>query len=467
MITYQDYTKVPEEKRARWIGSAINTYMHSAEYLLAEDADEYEAQRNVTIKNFVQRVYDITGVSVPDPTASNNRIASNFFHRLNTDRCQYSLGNGISFPVGKGEKDTIKEKLGKKFDTVLSDAAYYALIHGVSFLFVNGDEYHAFPMTQFLPLFDEDNGTLRAGIRFWSLEWGKKPVTAVLYEEQGYTKYRTEQGKTGLGRLEEVEPLRSYKEKVAYSEADGEEIVGGSNYGVLPIVPVYACKAKQSTLVGMRGNIDAYDLIHSGFANDLQDCAQIYWLVGNAMGMDDNDVNKLRERLLFQHMAVVDTDNSSVTPYTQEIPYNARMAALAQIRNSIYENFGGLDVHTISAGATNDHIDAAYQPVDEEADQFEYQIIQVVQQVLKIKGMDEAVPQFKRGRISNQKEQTEMVMMVADHLDEETLLNKVPFITVDEVSKILENKDAEAYANMPDMERLKEAMNYENEVQGT
>jgi hypothetical protein len=441
MITYQDWEQA--KNKIKWIAGAISQYMGSEQYKLAVDADEYEAQRNVTVNKTVKLVYDITGVSAPDPTASNNRIASNFFHRLNADRCSYSLGNGISFPVEEGKKDTIKEQLGNTFDTQLNKAAGFALRHGVSFLFVNGDQYPVFPMTQFLPLWDEDDGTLRAGIRFWSLEWGKKPVTAVVYEEDGYTKYRTQKGKNGLGALEEVEGKRAYKETIAYSEADGEEVVGEDNYGVLPIVPVYADENKQSTLVGMRANIDAYDLIHSGFANDLQDCAQIYWLIGNAMGMDEKDVNKLRDRLLFQHMAVVDTDNSSVTPYTQEIPYNARMAALAQIRNSIYENFGGLDVHTIAAGATNDHIDAAYQPVDEEADQFEYQIIQAVQQVLRIKGIEPAVPQFKRNRISNQKEQTEMVLMAADHIDEETLLNKLPFITVDEIKQILERKDAE------------------------
>ena len=444
MITYQDFEKVKDtDNKLKWIAGAISQYRNSDEYRIAVDADEYEAQRNVTINKNVKLIYDITGVSAPDPTASNNRIASNFFHRLNTDRCSYSLGNGISFPVVEGGIDTIKKKLGKKFDTYANEAAYFALIHGKSFMFVNGDEYPVFPMTQFLPLWDENDGTLRAGIRFWSLDWNKRPVTAVLYEEDGYTKYRTAKGKSGLGRLEEIEPKRTYKETVAFSEADGEEVIDGSNYSELPIVPWYACKAKQSTLVGMRANIDAYDMIHSGFANDLQDCAQIYWLIGNAMGMEDKDVQKLRERLIFQHMAVVDTDNSTVTPYTQEIPYNARMTALQQIRNSIYENFGGLDVHTIAAGATNDHIDAAYQTVDEEADQFEYMLIQSIQQVLRIKGIEEAVPQFQRGRISNLKEQTEMVAMLADKLDWETILKKVGWITVDEIKGIIEKKTIE------------------------
>ena len=450
MITWQDYQKA--DNKIKWIAQAIGTYMRSEPYKIALDADEYEAQRNVTINQYVKLVYDITGVSAVDPKAANNRIASNFFHRLNTDRCQYSLGNGISFPGVKrydenGEEVTVdetKEALGCDFDTKLTEAEYDALIHGLSFLFVNNDKYHVFPMTQFLPLWDENDGTLKAGLRFWSLEWRKRPIQVVLYEEDGYTKYQTAPGKYGLGALIESEEKRPYKQTVQISEADGEEIVGGSNYGALPIVPVYACRAKQSTLVGMRANIDAYDMIHSGFANDLQDCAQVYWIINNALGMQDSDVAKLRDRLLFQHMAAIDTENSNITPYTQEIPYNARVAALAGIRSALYENFGVLDVHTVAAGATNDHIDAGYQPMDQEADDFEYQIIQVVQQVLIIKGLEPKVPQFKRNKISNQKEQAEMVLLAAEYLDEETLLNKLPFITVDEVKTILQKKDAES-----------------------
>ena len=220
-------------------------------------------------------------------------------------------------------------------------------------------------------------------------------------------------------------------------------IIGESNYGSLPIVPLWGSKHKQSTLVGMREKIDSYDLIQSGFANDLTDCAEIYWIIGNALGMDDKDIANFRERMKLQHVAVMDTDNSSITPYTQEIPSNARETFLKDIRASIYEDFGALDVHTVAAGATNDHIDAAYQPMDEEADDFEYQIIQCITQIEKLNGWEVVIPQFKRNRISNQTEQTQMVMLAAQYLDDETVLSKLPFVSVDEVKEILGRKDGE------------------------
>ena len=47
--------------------------------------------------------------------------------------------------------------------------------------------------------------------------------------------------------------------------------------------------------------------------------------------------------------------------------------------------------------------------------------IKCVRQILKLNGIDDT-PIFKRNRISNQKEQVEMVMQAANYLDDETLL---------------------------------------------
>ena len=449
MKTFQDFQKaVTEGHQLEFIKQAINDHRASSEYKIALDADEYEAERNVTICTYVKKLYTMTGQQTIDFTSANHKLASNFFHRLNTQRRCYSLGNGVSFTnteevIVDGVKrtvDTTKDFLGRDFDTMLDQAADYALRHRCSFIFWNLDHGVVFPLTEFVPLWDEETGALRAGIRFWSLDWGNRPVTVVLYEEDGYTKYQTKKDSKGLD-IEMVEDKRAYKQTVAVSEADGEQIVGESNYSSLPVVPLWGNKIHQSTLVGMREKIDAYDLINSGFANDLEECAEIYWIINNAMGETDAHLQQFRDRLKLQHVAVADSE-SPVTPYTQDVPVNARSTFLTGIRNQIYEDFGALDVHTVAAGATNDHIDAAYQPMDEEADDFEYQIIQCIRQILKLNGIDD-IPIFKRNRISNQKEQVDMVMLSASHLDEETILNKLPFLTVDEVQKVLANKDHE------------------------
>ena len=453
MKTYQEFEAAKEKgQELEFIKQAVNEYKDSEEYHIALDADEYEAERNVTILSFIRWLYNDLGQKVEDYVSANNKVASNFFHRLTTQRVAYSLGNGIYFNSRKrvyrdGEWVTIdetKDKLGKKFDNILYKAGKYARIHGCSYLFWNMDHAQFFKMTEFCPLYDEENGALMAGIRFWSLDWDKKPVTVVLYEQDGYTKYRTKKDAKGMD-LVEYQPKRAYKQKVAHNEVDPDEIIGESNYSALPIIPFWGCDNHQSDLVGMRSKIDVFDLVTSGFANDLEDCQEIFWIVGNALGTTDADLAKFRDKLKLQHMAVMDSDNATLTPYKEEIPVTARNTLIATMRNLIYEDYGGLDVHTIQAGATNDHVDAGYQPMDEEADDFEYQVIVAVQGILDLLGVDD-VPIFQRNRISNKSEQTKMVMMAAEKLDDETIIRKLPFITPDEVEDILARKLAQEQA---------------------
>lgn len=446
MITFQDFEK--ETNIPKFIATAINTHLHSEEYEIAKCADNYDKQRNETIYNYTKLVFTLSGARTEDFTASNNKIASNFFHRLNTQRCTYLLGNGVSFSKHKTKRlneegvqitvDETNDFLGDEFDIAIKTLAYKALIHRVSFGFWNYDKLYIFPLTEFVPLWDEDTAALRAGIRFWQLD-DDKPIIAVLYEEDGYTKYKA-QGKSF--NFEEVQPKRAYKTIVSTTEARGEEVIGDQNYGSLPIIPLWGNRLHQSTLVGMKPAIDAYDLIKSGFANDVTDCAQVYWIISNAGGMTDPELERFRDRLKLNHIAVADTDESQVTPYTQEIPYQARKELLNNIRSDIYEDFGGLDVHTVEAGATNDHIDAAYQPLDEEADDLEYQVREFIIRLLDLVGIDD-IPVFKRNRISNQKEQVEMVLSAADYLDDETVLTKLPFVSIDEIANILAKKDTE------------------------
>ena len=468
MITWQDYEKAAD--KVKWIGQAIGQYRRSDEYKQVLIEDEYEQGLDTTIRETVKMIYQVTGVAVPDFTAANNHISSNIFHRLNTQRAAYLLGNGVSF-AGKKQQlqadgttatvDATKNMLGPRFDRVLYNALYWALCNGESYLYMHrghtadGWEYHLFRKKDFLALKDENTGDLRGGIRFWSLDWRKRPIVAELYTEEGVTVYRTEPGKYGLSALQESEPLRPYLETVQISAADGEEVIGASNYPHLPIFPLQVNETGSSDLVFLRPIIDAIDMILSGFADDLHDCSEMYWTVSNAMGMSDGALTKLRDRMRMLHFVAVDSDQA-ITPVSQEVPHQARQAALDTLQSKLYTEFGALDLGLIQASATNDHIAAAYKPMDEEADNLEFYLIPFVQDILRTMLDIEDTPIFERSRITNEKERVEMISMVAEHLDERTLLGKLPFLTVDEVENVLLAKESEDTARFADQNKQHE-----------
>lgn len=438
LYTFQDFKRDTAAGTSAALCAAVKTaivkHRQTEAYRVAIDANAYDRQRNTTVLNYSGWLY--SGVKNDMNTGSAHKLASNFFSHLNRQRVSYSLGNGVTFT-----DDRTKAKLGEKFDTILKNAAYNALIHGVTFLYWGVDQAYNFTLPEFVPLWDENTGALAAGVRYWQID-SNKPVTAVLYEIDGFTEFRALTMASGFKVTAEKRP---YKLRTVKAPADAAPaVVGAENYNGLPIVPLYGSRIKQSTLVGMRSKIDAYDLISSGFANDLADCSEIYWLVTNAGGMDERDLAQFRERLKKDHIAnVQDANDVTVTPYTQEIPYAARGEFLREIRAAIYEDFGALDVHTIAAGATNDHIDAAYQPLDDAADDFEYEIINAVQNLLALLGVHDT-PIFKRNRISNEAEKTQMIINAANWLDDETILHLLPFVSPDQVQTILDRQAADA-----------------------
>lgn len=450
MYTFQDFKK--ETDREGFLSKLIAKHESSDLVKTARVADEYDHQKNTLIRNFVQMLYTASGTQMQNVVASNNKRASNMFRRLNVQRNTYSIGNGVTF-----SQDSTKDAMGgSAFDAKLKQAGYKALIHGVSFLFLNVDHVHVFPVTEFAPLYDEMTGALRAGVRYWRID-KDKPGIAVLYEEDGYTVYTAEKGTD----YKETEKKRGYKRTLSKAPADDAPvIVGEENYSALPIVPLWGSELKQSTLIGLKDGIDNYDLISNGWCNDIRDCAQVYWLLENYGGMNEVDKAKLRSDLLYHHIAVVDTqDGGKVKPYTQEIPYEARQAYLNMLKADIYEDFGNMYVKDVGASAkTATEIRAAYQPMDENADDFEYQIIECVHGLLQLVGIEDT-PEFKRNRIANQMEEVEMVMMEANYLDDETVLDLLPNITPDMKDTILKRRDANAAANLSDMDAIDDAMN--------
>lgn len=444
MITYQDYKAEPEGKIAEFVQRVIREHQSSRDYKTALTADEYDAERNITIRDFMRVIYSGTGAPMEDETASNLRITSNFFHILNKQRCNYSLGNGLTF-----QAEGVKEKLGPGADKAVKDAAYAGLIHGVSFIYWAYDHIHLFRLTEFAPLWDEETSDLGAGVRFWQLA-ADKPLHATLYAPDGYMDFKADSGSSaGLEPVDGI--MRPYRMTVATTPATDGAVLTAHNYSRLPIVPLWGSELRQSTLVGMRSKIDTYDIVQSGLANDIQDCASVYWLVSGAGGVTEQELSKFRQRLIYRHFAEIDGNNVTITPYTQEIPHEARKVLLDTLRARIYEDFCALDVDGISgrSGAkTATEIRAAYQALDGEADEFEYQVTSAVQKLLALQGVsaEDAEPQYKRNIITNEKEQVEVVLMESPYLDDETILKKLPNISSEEVDAIMQRRTAEETA---------------------
>ena len=449
--TYQDLTSVGEveQKRMDFVLDAIRQHKASEAYRIAKDAELYASGRNATIMNYQKLLYTLTGKAVPDNYSANHKCASGFFKRFVTQEAAYLLGNGITF-----ENDATKDKLGKNIDSVLYKGAKSALIQAVSFGFYNKDHIEMYDLTEFVPLYDEENGSLMAGIRFWQID-DTKPLRATLFEVDGYTDYI----KRKNDDIEVLNDKRAYIQVVKSSEADGDVIYDYKNYPSFPIVPLWANPEKQSELVGKREQIDCYDLIKSGFANDLDDASMIYWTITNAGGMDDIDLARFIERMKTVKAATIDGDEGmKAEAHTMDVPYQSREAYLSRLEKDLYKDSMALDTEQIAAGqVTATQIEAAYEPLNEKTDEFELCIHEFINGILAIAGIEDTAT-FKRSQIVNRSEETTMILQAAEYLDDETILRKLPFLTEDEIEGVLQRKGAEEIDRYAQLEKENEEL---------
>lgn len=452
MLTYQDYeTALAAGKLTDFVTDVIGAHKQSALYKTAVDADAYDRQQNTTILTFVSEVKRRR----ENAFRQDIKIPCNLFRRLNKQRCAYLLGNGVSFTRKEikfnGQKfsavDLTKEQLGSRFDADVFAWAYKALIHGESYGFWTPGRIYNFPVTKFAPLRDEESDAVRCGVRFWKID-ANKPLFAELYTEEGVYSFRSDAN--GSSRLKPVNDTPTpYLLQTARTEARGEWIVGERNYSALPVIPMYGSDLRQSTLIGMKARIDSIDLVSSGFARDVRDIAKLYWLIENCGGMTDADLDRFLDDILERHIASVDasgfdgTARDALKPYSQDVPYQSNVAYIKHATEALYQDFGAVDVHTIGASTTNDHLEAAFQPLNEEVDEFEREVSTAIKAGLALLGIDDD-PQYKRMKIINQKERTDMILSAVNIIGRRKALEKLDWIDVDEVDEIEQDEFAQS-----------------------
>lgn len=431
MLTYQDLNRLGESEKARFdfIKKVVEEHTGSSRYKMACTAERYYAKHNETIEKYQKFLYNLAGQKVPDLFSANYKLKTLFFRRFVIQQVQYVLSNGVDF----GEKST-KQKLGRNFDSAIQKLAKKAMVDSVSFGYWNMDHLEVFCFAEtendsaFAPIYDRDNGTLRAGVRYW--QPSEDAFRYTLYEEDGCTEYIQE----GKAEGKVMKEKRGYIRSTTKAPKDEQAQVSERNYGNrLPIFPMYANDLHQSELEGHRENIDCYDFIKSGLANEIDDSSGFYWILKNSGGMDDVDLARFVERMKVVHAATVDGDSGvDAEAKTLNIPTEAREKMLTILKNDLYEDFQILNTSALAAGSkTATEIRTAYQPMDDKCGDFEYCIREFIGQLLDLLGIQDE-PSFRWNRIANQTEETQMVMTAYEVLGPELALKKLPFLTPEE-----------------------------------
>lgn len=442
MKTYQDLTVLGDNERERmeFVQDLVKAHVNSDDYKIAEIAEKYYSKQNPTIEAFQKVLYTADGKAYRDLFSSNFKLKTLFFRRFVIQQVQYVLSNGVTF-----EQSTTKAKLGASFDNQVQKLAKKAMVDGVSYGFWNKDHLEVFSLVPtgtdvgFAPLHDGVTGELASGVRFWeNQESETKRYT--LYETDGVTEYIKQKGED----IRVLRKKRPYIQKIRIDGIGSLNVDGGENYSALPIIPMYANDLRQSEIIGIRENIDCYDFIKSGLANVIEDNSSVYWTLRNAGGMNDMDIARFMDRLRTLRAAAIDADeNSGADAHTLDIPYEAREAMLSRLRGDLYEDFQLVDMEKMVKGnLTATAIRLGYQNQDDKSGDFEYCIREFIGHLLSLLGIDDE-PSFQWNRIANQMEETQMVLLAANYLDDEAVVKHLPWMTPEEAEELLKRRAAE------------------------
>ena len=433
MKTYQDWLKVAqgsENDRMDFIRALITEHKASDTYKYAKIAEDYYAGQNTTIKEYEKILFNSQGQAVPDYFSANHKLANRFFYRDVMQANSTLLGNGISWKSGQGGK-----ALGNDFDRKIIKIGRNAQTGGVCFGFYNNGKVEVYTVLQFAPLYDEEDSALKAGCRFWQID-DTKPLRATMFELDGYTEYQFDKDhQNGFIRTEK----KQYITDKQSSEAFGDEILGYRNYPSFPIVPCWSNECKQSELMPLRATIDCYDLINSGYANNIDDASLIYWTITNAGGMDDVDLVQFIDKMRKLHAAQTDGDQV-VQPTSVDVPFAGREALLDRLERQMYRDAMALDTYAIASGAvTATQIEAAYEPLNEKLDAYEAEITDFISRLLIVAGVEDE-PTYTRSIIVNKGEEVNIVLSSAQFTDPDYVTEKVLTVLgdkdkIDEVKK--------------------------------
>lgn len=443
MKTYQDWLEVAEGselQRMAFIKAFIKEHQASSIYIGAVEAEEYFAGQNSTIKKYEKYIFNAKGDAIPDVFSANHKVASRFFYRSVMQANSTLLGNGITWKTGKGA-----EALGPDFDRKIIKAGRNAQVGGVSFGFYNNGKVDVFKINEFGPLYDEEDGALKAGVRFWQVD-AKKPLRATMFELDGFTEYQWDKDHAEGFVKQKKRPYIIVKQT---SKAFGDEIFEFKNYPSFPIVPCWANENKQSELMPIRATLDCYDLINSKYANDIDDASLIYWTIQNAGGMADNELVEFIDKMRKLHAAQLDNDQI-IQPTTVDVPFQGREALLDRLEKQLYRDAMALNTYDIANGAvTATQIEAAYEPLNQKLDAYEAEMTDFISRLLTVAGVEDE-PTYTRSIIVNRTEEINTITNSAMYLDDEYVTEKIMTLLgdKDKVEDIIDKRAAEDIQRM-------------------
>lgn len=280
---------------------------------------------------------------------ADNRIASSFYSILVNQKAAYMF---TAPPIFDTKDKTLNKKisdiLGDHYPKVCKDLCINASNSTVAWLHVWKDQavgtfkYAVVESTQVIPLWDSSlEKRLIAVLRIYKTtdDSGK---TYDIYEYWDDTKcYAFRQRESNS--VNELQPYMMFGSGTNSSYDSGNEYE--HDFGEVPFIPFFNNNCCENDLANVKGLIDSYDKVYSGFTDDLEDIQEIVFLLSGYSGTNLNEFlgNIKKYKAIKLNEDDEDGAKTGVETLTIDIPVEARKEMLSMTRKAIFEQGQGID----------------------------------------------------------------------------------------------------------------------------
>lgn len=332
------------------------------------------------------RIYYVNkeGKLVEDFTKSNIRIPHPFFHEIAEQEVAYILSNGIRFETDNEELEkSLRPYFGDQFIGELKEVLVDTVVRGFGYIYWYRDAkgYTRFCHADSLGLVEvkdgEETDTVNDYIiRYYPVRAGDgKPAVRVEVWDKDMTWYYLQTG----GALE-LDPNINFNPHPHVLYQSGEEYFY-EECDRLPFLRLDNNRKQLSGLNQIKPIIDDYDLMDCGLSNNLQDVTEGIYVV---KGFKGQDIDEMLMNVKARKVVGVG-DKGDLDVKTIDIPYEARMAKMAEDEKNIYRTALAFNPSQTGDGnITNIILKSRYTLLDMKSRKLIWNIKKFLRQLLRI-----------------------------------------------------------------------------------
>ena len=349
----------------------------------------YEGKHD--IQNYRIFFVDANGSLQEDRYRSNIKIAHPFFKILADQEAQYILsGNDGIFksdiPELQSELDTYFNS-NDDFNAELYDAILDSIVKGSAFLYAYKDAEGrtAFQCADSIGVVEIEArfaSDKQAHILYWYLDRidkdGKK-IIRIQDWDSAQTSFYVQEGDGKIIKDDSVE--LNPRPHVIYHK-DGDDATYYDGFGYIPFFRLDNNKKQQSGLYAIKDQIDSYDLMNCGLANNIQDTNEALYVV---KGFSGDNLDELMLNIKAKKHIGVDEDGD-VEIRTIDIPYEARKIKMEIDEKNIFRFGLGVNTEALkdTSATVSVAIKSAYANLDLKCNGFTIELKRFLRKPLKV-----------------------------------------------------------------------------------